>query len=84
MMSIIIANPTNKVTGIQVGAKTHHQDQAITLVNFRTINTIVKRGKEPMPVMWLLLFLLFILYKLSNSKMKRRPMSIAPIIAMKN
>lgn len=32
-------NPTR--AGSQIGARTHHQDQAITEVNFRTIKTII-------------------------------------------
>lgn len=39
----------NRPKVIQSGESTHHQDQSITLVNFRTIKTIVSRPAKPIP-----------------------------------
>jgi hypothetical protein len=33
----------NKASGIQNGLSTHHQDQSILFINFKTIKTIPKR-----------------------------------------
>lgn len=35
--------------GIQRGDRTHHQDQAITLHNFKTINAMARRPHKPTP-----------------------------------
>ena len=50
---------------IQVGRKTNHQDQSITLATFKAINTTCKRPKNPTPPLTVVLFsflLLYILY----------------------
>jgi hypothetical protein len=43
-----------KMTSIQIGENTHHQDHAITLHNFRTTNATVKstarRVVQPIPL----------------------------------
>ena len=35
--------------GIHSGDKTHHQDQAITLHNFNTINAMARKPHKPIP-----------------------------------
>lgn len=47
MLTIIPVNRTTK--GIHSGPNTHHQDQSITPVNFKTMNINVKTLKNPMP-----------------------------------
>lgn len=44
---------------IQIGDKTHHQDQSITLVNFKTINTIVNNVA---PLLELVSFVAILVY----------------------
>ena len=46
--TIINMNAIND-KGIHTGAVTHHQDQSITFVSFRTTNTIVNNPVNPIP-----------------------------------
>jgi hypothetical protein len=50
-------NPTSRTTnaitiGIQTGANTQTQDQAIIPVSFKTMNTIVNKPKNEIPVLF--------------------------------
>ena len=45
--------------GIKVGAKTNHQDQLINPVNFKAINNIVKKPKNPIPPLEFVFLLIF-------------------------
>jgi hypothetical protein len=45
--TIVIAIPNNAL--IQIGANTHHHDQSICSVSFKTINAIVRRPINPIP-----------------------------------
>lgn len=47
---------------IHIGAVTHHQDQSITLVNFRTKKTIKINPGSPMPDVEFELLILLILF----------------------
>lgn len=38
-----------KMAEIQIGDNTHHHDQAMYLVSFKTIKTMVRRPTNPMP-----------------------------------
>ena len=35
--------------GVHAGARTHHQDQSITLQSLRVMKTMVRRPPKPMP-----------------------------------
>lgn len=48
MNAIAITKTTINIV-IQIGDNTPHQDQLITLVNFKTINTIVNKPVNPIP-----------------------------------
>jgi hypothetical protein len=51
LASINNPNPTtNKIIGIQIGDNTHHHDQSIYLVNFNTMNTMVNKPPNPIPL----------------------------------
>lgn len=50
-----MSTTTARASGIQNGAKTHNQDQAMTLVNFRAMNKRVNRPRKPTPFVELLL-----------------------------
>lgn len=48
-MPTIRRSANTSATGPHKGAVIHHHDQAITLHNFKTINTIASIPKKPMP-----------------------------------
>ncbi len=45
---------TKRINEIQRGDNTHHQDQLMYPVNFKTIKTIVSKPEKPMPLLELL------------------------------
>lgn len=44
-----IKNKITANTGIQIGANTHHHDQAINPVNFNPMKSIASKPKNPIP-----------------------------------
>ena len=47
---MIIKIKIPNTVGIQIGARTHHQDQEITLQSFKTIKAIASKPLKPMPL----------------------------------
>ena len=64
-------------TGIQSGAKTHHQDHVITFVNFRTMKAIVRSWVKDIPLTTVS-FSFAIFLKIFLTKIKCYP-NIVPI-----
>ena len=47
---------------IQIGESTHHQDQVIVPINFKTINTMVNSPANPIPFEFVVVFFVFIFF----------------------
>lgn len=61
--SAIKTIPINKANGIQSGERTHHQDQSILLVSFKTKNTTKSIVGIPKPPLDLLLLAMLIIFR---------------------
>jgi hypothetical protein len=49
----MISTKTQSAAHIQIGDRTHHQDQDILLRSLRTINTMVNKPTKPIPALLL-------------------------------